>query len=128
MNMFLIFSHKLTLEQRENAKALGVDRFVEMPDELKMLWSNIPPALPYLFDYLEPFRLWLQNNGNRGDYALIQGDSGAVFLMVNYAFSLGIIPVYATAKRVLVEEIEGDNVVKTSRIFRHVMFRLYEKK
>ena len=61
------------------------------------------------------------------DFVLIQGDFGAVYLMVNFAFSLGLIPVYATTERIVVEKRMQDNTVKSERIFKHKMFRRYEK-
>ena len=126
--MLLLFSHKLTKDQKEDANnTLDVSEFVVLPIDLQNLWVNIPPTIHSLNEYLEPFRKWIKENANRNDYVLVQGDFGAVYLMVNYAFSLDLIPLYATTKRVLIEKQMPDNVVKSERVFKHKMFRRYEK-
>lgn len=125
--MLLLFSHKLTEDQKEDANtALGVREFLALPDDLQNLWMQIPPTKQLLSEYLEPIRSWLNENAGHGDYVLIQGDYGAVYLMVNYAFSVGLIPVYATTERIVVEKRMPDNAVKSERIFTHKIFRRYE--
>ena len=127
--MLLLLSHRLTEDQREDADtALGVREFLALPDDLQNLWMQIPPTKPSLSEYLEPIRSWINENAGHSDYVLIQGDTGAVYLMVDYAFSLGLIPVYATTKRIVVEKQMADNTVKSERIFKHKMFRRYEKR
>lgn len=125
--MLLLFSHELTAYQREDADAsLTTNEFVPLSPDLQELWRNIPPIKPMLSDYLEPFRRWIKENANLGDYVLIQGDFGAAYSMVNFAFSAGVIPVYATTKRESVETRMPDGGVKLERIFKHRMFRRYE--
>ncbi len=126
--MLLLFSHALTEEQKRDANnSLGVSEFVALPDDLQYLWMNIPPAIPQLADYLKPVRRWIKETGNHGDYVLIQGDPGASYLMVNFAFSAGLIPLYSTTERKVEEEQMQDNTVKSKRVFKHKMFRRYEK-
>lgn len=125
--MLLLFSHELTVDQREDADvSLAINEFVPLPLGLHELWRNIPPMKPLLSDYLEPFRGWVKENANLGDYMLIQGDFGAAYSMVNFAFSAGLIPVYATTERESVETQMPDGGVKLERIFKHRMFRRYE--
>ena len=125
--MLLLFSHKVTEDQKEDANAaLGVREFLALPEDLQKLWMQITPTKPLLREYLEPIRSWINENAGHGDYVLIQGDFGAVYLMVNYAFSVGLIPVYATTERVVVEKLMPDNVVKSERVFKHKRFRRYE--
>jgi len=126
--MLLLFSHELTKEQKEDASTtLNIDEFVLMAPDLQKLWKDIPPTLPSLSNYLEPFRKWIKENASYGDFALIQGDFGAVYSMVTFAFSAGLIPVYATTEREVVVKQMQDNTVKSERIFRHKIFRRYEK-
>ncbi len=55
--MFLLFSHKLTQFQKDDALASwGISEFVELPSELQTLWSNIPAELKTLTIYLEPLK------------------------------------------------------------------------
>ncbi len=126
--MLLVFSHELTQEQIEDAKvALNINEFVPMPSDMQKLWQNIPPSEISIIKYIEPFHRFLKDNADSGDYALIQGDFGAVYLMVNFAFSLGFIPVYATTDRDVVEKRMPDNSVRSERVFKHRIFRRYEK-
>ncbi len=125
--MLLLLSHKLTEDQREDAdNNLNISEFVPLSPDLQQLWMNIPPTKSLLIDYLKPFRKWVSENSNSGDYVLIQGDFGAAYSMVNYAFSIGLIPVYSTTEREVVERQMQDNTVKSERVFKHKMFRRYE--
>jgi len=125
-DIFLLFSHKLTPEQerdlRENWK---VENMFTLPDHLQKLWSKIPPDLPNLSPHLEPIKSWLKEKGQKGDLVLIQADFGAVYLMVNYAFELGLIPIYATTERAAREKVSSEGEVIINRVFRHKIFRVY---
>jgi hypothetical protein len=44
--MFLLFNHTITDAQIIDArKSLGVEKVIEMPNDLKVIWANIPPEL-----------------------------------------------------------------------------------
>ncbi len=123
--MFLLFSHKLTTQQEKDAKeSLGVEKFVALPDDLQNLWSNIPPELKELDEYLIPLKEFIKANANEGDYVLIQGDFGGCFEMVNFVKTLGLIAVHSTTKRDTVERVADGKVEKFSK-FEHVIFRSY---
>jgi len=123
--MILLFSHTLTLEQKEDAKTyLKVDEFISLPEELQKLWSNIPPELDNLDEYLKPISNYLKNNLKKGDYVLVQGDFGATCKMVSFIKNLKSIPVYATTKRNAIERKVDGKVIKTA-IFEHVRFRRF---
>ena len=123
--MFLLFSHKLTPAQIEDAKQnLKVDEFIYLPKELQQIWSNIPPEKESLNKLLKPLKKYLKKNVNPNDCVLIQGDFGAVYEMVNYAKKLDTIALYATTKREFSEKKIDDKIVKTS-IFSHILFREY---
>ena len=125
-SMFLIFNHRITKIQEEDARrTLGVSRVVDMPAELKELWSNIPPELPELETYLGPVKAWLEDQAAESDYVLIQGDFGACFTMVNFSFDRGLIPVYSTTLREAVEEYVEDGTVRLVHQFKHQIFRRY---
>lgn len=126
-NLILLFSHSLTGEQLKDAKhTLGINRIITLPDNLKNIWSNIPPELPVVNDCIYEIKDWLLENANKGDYVLIQGEFGATYLMVNFSFKHGYIPVYATTKRINREKIVGDKVIN-EKVFKHVRFRFYER-
>ena len=123
--MFLLFSHKLTQTQKDDAiKTLGIDEFVYLPENLQILFSNIPSDLNNLYEYLLPIKDLLKENSRFGDVVLIQGDFGAVYHMVNISKNLGLKSVYATTNRVIEEILVDEKTVKKS-IFEHVMFREY---
>jgi len=124
--LFLFFSHRLTREQEEDGqKSLGIKEFVYLPENLQKLWSNVPPELSELGEYLKPFVYFLLEKSQVGDFILVQGDFGMVVKMVEIARGLGLVPIYATTKRE-VEEREGENgeIVKVSR-FKHIRFRKF---
>lgn len=124
-NMLLLFSHTLTLEQKKDAREnLEVGEFISLPEDLQQKWSNIPPELESLKEYLQDIFEWIGKASEVGDYVLVEGDFGATYLVVNYCLKQGLIPVYATTQRRVVEEVAGDGV-KTHRAFKYVRFRKY---
>ncbi len=122
-NMILIFSHELTTTQIDDArKSLGVSDFIKMPKALQDKWSNIPPELSNLGEFIAEFKNFIKTNAKIGDVALVQGDFGATYSIVNFCKKNGIKTIYATTKRTIKESMVGDKVVKNS-IFEHVKFR-----
>jgi len=122
--MHLFFSHKLTKEQIDDAKKMGVKEFIYLPKDLQKLFSNVPPELESLDEYKKPFEEYLLKNAKKGDFVLLQGDFGLVCSLVGFSKKLGLIPVYATTKRVAVERIIEGRTVKISE-FHHIRFRRY---
>ncbi len=124
--MFLLFSHKLTLSQEEDAiNSLKVEKFIPLPKNLQDLFSNIPNDLDSLNNYLKPIKEFLKDYSINDDVALIQGDFGATYILVNFAKSLKLKAVYSTTKRVTQEFEEDGKIIKKS-IFEHERFRDYE--
>lgn len=123
--MFLLFSHTLTAEQEQDAKdSFGVEEFINLPIELQTLWSNIPPELTELSDYLSPLKEYISNEAKKGDVFLIQGDFGGCYEMVNYVKALGFRAFHSTTTRNVVEKESDGKIVKTS-VFEHVIFRQF---
>jgi len=123
----LLFSHQVTETQKEELhKNWKIDEFVVLPYNLQQIWSNIPADAVSIVTLLEPIKIFLSANVEKGDLALIQGDFGAVYDMINYVKSLELTPVYATTKRIVSEykNEEGKTVKKS--IFEHRRFREYE--
>ena len=125
-SIFLLFSHKLTDSQIEELKSNGITSFVYLPHSLQILWSNVPPDLKELKGYLKPIIEWLKANAKEGDWVLVQGDFGAVFIVVDFCFQNGLVPVYATTERIAIEKVENGRTIKVSQ-FSHVIFRKYER-
>ena len=125
-SLFLIFNHDITPVQEIDAcNSLGVQQIINMPPDLKKLWRQIPPDLSKISDYLNPVKDWLAGQARKNDHVLIQGDFGACFIMVNFAFETGLIPIYSTTQREAVEEHKEDGTVNLSHQFRHRIFRRY---
>ena len=126
--MFQCFNHELTKEQIQDAKKnLNIDEFIHLPSSLKKLWQDIPPDLLDISSYLKPIIDWLKTKTREGDLILVQGDFGATYLIVQFAFKEGLIPVYATTKREVIEKKMPDGKVEMIHQFRHVIFRRYRQ-
>ncbi len=124
--LFLLFSHKSTWEQLTDAgRSLGVESVVDMPEDLKKIWKQIPPDTQAINPLLEPVKNWLLKQSKCGDFALIQGDFGATWLMVNYTLKNGLVPVYSTTERRASETLHQDGTITTEHVFQHRRFRLY---
>ena len=83
--------------------------------------------MPEIKDYLRPIEAWLSAKARAGDYALIQGDFGACYLMVNFALEHILVPVYSTTQREVLEEEQPNGAVKVIHHFQHEIFRRYER-
>ena len=117
----------MTEEQQEDAyQSLGVDEIIYLPDRLQELWSNIPAKQASIKNVLLPLQNWLTQESSSDDYVLVQGDFGAVYLMVEWSFVNDLNPVYSTTLRKTVEE-KVDNEIKIKKTFKHQLFRDYEK-
>lgn len=124
--MLLIFSHSLTPEQKEEGeKNLSVKEFVSLPNDLQSLWSQISPEGE--IDKKAAFFIeWIKSHAEKGDFALIQGEFGMTFALVDWCLREGIVPVYSTTKRVY-EQTEEDGKIVNRHVFRHVRFREYRR-
>lgn len=124
--LFLLFNHSFTRLQEHDARAsLGVGRIIVLPPELQALWSNIPPELESLESYLQPIKAWLAYSAKPGDFVLIQGDFGACYNLVRFAFARALVPIYSTTARKATESLGPDGSVKVTHEFMHVKFRRY---
>lgn len=125
--LILLFSHNLTNTQVEDAKTtLGISEFVSLPIELQKTWSNVPPELKDITSYFSGIRLWLMDVVNDNDYILIQGDFGATYYFVNWAFNNKLIPIYSTTRRIHQETTKTDGTIEIRKTFEHSIFRKYK--
>jgi hypothetical protein len=125
-NLFLLFNHQITAEQRRDAETtLLVGAIIEPPQELRHLWKNIPPDKEWISSCLAPIQDWLCQKSRKGDYLLVQGDFGATYLMVRFGLEIGTIPIYSTTERQAVEQHGPDGRVDLLHTFKHCRFRRY---
>ena len=124
--LFLIFNHTITsLQETDARKSLRIGEIIDLPEALKPIWNQIPPDLPAIGKHLEPVMRWLAENASTGDYVLIQGDFGACHIMVDFCLKQGLVPVYSTTLREVVEESAPDGSIKLTHCFQHRIFRRY---
>ncbi len=125
-SLYLIFNHQITdIQRRDAIESLGVGQIIDMPAHLKDLWRNIPPDWPEIRSYILPVIEWLNREAVQGDFVLVQGDYGACYLLVQFAFEKGFIPIYSTTFREAVEEYLEDGSISLKHVFRHCIFRRY---
>ena len=123
--LIVLMSHNMTENQKEDAyKTLKVKDILESNQDIKNIWSNIEPKSSLDLSRLDLVIDWIKKNSRKGDYILVQGEFGATFYIVDYCFKSNLIPIYATSKRQVIEEIQGDKII-TNRTFKHEGFRKY---
>lgn len=126
MKLYILLNHTLTPEQEDDAKtSLGVTSFVELPPQLKRLWGNIPCDVREICIILDPITTWLSGSADPGDYVLIQGDFGAIWLMTNWALAHGLVPIYSTTERKAIDQTMPNGSIQTVHNVRHCRFRKY---
>ena len=125
-SLFLIFNHEITpLQESDASSSLGIEQIKCLPPDLKALWRQVPPDLKEINSYLTPIKTWLAEQTAESDYVLIQGDFGACYIMVQFSFEKGLVPVYSTTKRKAVEEHGNNGSIKLVHQFKHQIFRKY---
>lgn len=125
MKMFVIFSHKLTNTQIEDAKkSLRVSKFVYLPKELQDLWSNVDQS-QNINDFLLPIKKFIAKNYKEGDYVLIQGDFGATYNLVTFCKEKGYKAIYSTTIRNSKEIIRNNSKVEKISCFSHISYKEY---
>ncbi len=97
-----------------------------LPDELRCIWSSVSPDSYEIRSTIEPILKYIRDEVQEGDFCLVQGDFGATCLAVQQIWSSCAVPIYATTKRRVVEEVYGNETRKVS-LFEHVRFRAYER-
>ncbi len=121
---FCLLNHPLTQNQLCELKEKFNSTQVIYPEEkIAKLWSQIPPEN---FDcgIINDVILWLKENSDSGDYFIVQGEFGSTFMLVDFALKSGLVPLYATTRRVAKESREGESVYR-EYIFEHVCFKKY---
>lgn len=125
-DLLLLFNHSITPAQREDAvQQLGIERIIDPPDDIRTIWSALPPGDEDLVPALESVVTWLDSTADPGDYVLVQGDFGACWLLVRHCLEQGYVPVYSTTERYAAEKHLDDGTVRLVHHFSHVRFRKY---
>lgn len=122
MKCVVILNHRPTMTQLDDLARAGITTIIEPPDQLKSIWSNIPPDAGEneVLKHIRPIIAFCEENLQVGDLLWVQGEPFAQTAMVLWAYINHIVPIHATTERIVVEQ-DG---VKTSR-FEHKRFRSY---
>jgi hypothetical protein len=85
MKMAVLMNHTMNNEQILQAKTeLGVDSFVLPPQIVAEKWSDADPCADLTHLGIEIIIEWLSQETGKGDYALVQGDYGLTFAVVDW--------------------------------------------
>lgn len=123
---FVILSHELTLDQVEELRsAWASEEIVYLPEDLTQVWEDLSPEAESVKEAIEPILQWLKDCSYPGDLVVVQGEHGATLKVALFSYSIGLVPIYATTKRILQETRLPDGSVRQERIFKHVKFRRY---
>jgi CRISPR-associated Csx2 family protein len=128
--LYNLTNHELTSEQITQARdTLGMHEIVSPPEELRKKLADIPPDETDVAKHISALAGWLRDEkaAGPGDVVLVQGEHGATYALVDFAFRLGAIPMHATTERTAKEVRAEDGSVTTKRTFRHVQFRPYSR-
>ena len=121
---FCLLNHALTQNQiAELKERFAVTEIVYPSEELSKKWAQIPPVKELDFSIIKMAASYL-NSAYTGDILIIQGETGASFMLVDYALKKHLVPIYAVTARVSKEVVAGEQVVKQN-VFEHVCFRQY---
>src|SRR5690606_14713636 len=123
----VIMNHKPSQEQIKGLEEqFGIKEVLELPDNLRSIWAQIPPAGEFFpEDHLQPLLAWIGKNAVVGDHIWFQGEAGATVLLRSYCFGRGLTPIYATTRRESIDVSNPDGSITKKSIFRHVTFRYY---
>jgi len=118
-------NHKLTEAQIADLKEnWGVTEIINLPENLKALWSQIDPeatSFDVVLDVVTP--VYKFADANDISIAMVMGEMSASYKLINYLKSDGVFIVVATSKRISQEVTQEDGSVRKVNVFKHIMFR-----
>ena len=121
---FCLLNHPLTQNQLSELKEkFNSTQVIYPPEKIANLWAQIPPE-DFDCGIVNDVILWLKENSAAGDFFIVQGEFGSTFTLVDFALKNGLVPLYATTRRVAKESREGESVHR-EYIFEHVCFKKY---
>jgi hypothetical protein len=120
-----LLNHALTERQKAELSAdFACGRIIYPPEELAAAWSGVSTEKELTRAFLKPFADWL-SGAAPGDVAVLQGEAGLSFALVDFALRKGLVPVHAVTRRIALESREGEKVLRQYE-FEHVCFRQYK--
>ncbi len=128
--IILLFSHQLTESQLFELKNnYNIETILYLPNHLQEDWSNIPPDYNDIEKYLKNIKEYVLKQKSKDSimYLLVQGEYGAVYHMVNFAFANNIIPIYSASKRVYESKKIDEDRIENIHYFKHIKFQHYKQ-
>ncbi len=124
-NLVLFISHDLTEQQIEDAKNnYNIENFIQLPEELQSLWSQVDPTLSSDDLPIEPLTEWVEENyPSSKAILLVQGELGMVYKLVEWAKLKDYTAIYSTTQRVTDESVDDDGKVIKRSEFKHIRYR-----
>ena len=122
---FCLLNHELTQKQiAELNERFGSQEIFYPKEELSKLWTQILPEESN-DQIIKEVVFWLENNASPKDIFVIQGEFGSTFTLVDFALKKGLVPLYATTRRIAKETRNGETVHR-EYVFEHVCFKKYD--
>ena len=117
-------NHPLSDAQTQDLKKhWGVVEIVNLPENLKALWSQIDPEysnLDIALKVVKPIYEFAKSQDI--NIAMIMGELSASYRLIQ-SLKRDVVIVVATSKRVSQEVTQEDGNVRKVNVFKHIMFR-----
>ena len=128
--IILLFSHQLTESQLFELKNnYNIETILYLPNHLQEDWSNIPPDYKDIEKHLKNIKEYVLKQKSKDSimYLLVQGEYGAVYHMVNFAFANNITPIYSASKRINESKKIDEDKIENIHYFKHIKFQHYKQ-
>lgn len=122
---FNVTNHNMTESQIADAKsALQAEEIVNLPEELKKIWGQVPPVdTNEVKVRLQPVLDWLEQQVSVGDFCMVAGSRTAV-AFVDLQIRSKATAVESCTERKVQEVQNPDGTVSKTAIFEHIRFRV----
>lgn len=122
---FNVTNHNMTESQIADAKsALQAEEIVNLPEELKKIWGQVPPVdTNEVKVRLQPVLDWLEQQVSVGDFCMVAGSRTAV-AFVDLRIRSKATAVESCTERKVQEVQNPDGTVSKTAIFEHIRFRV----
>ncbi|MFP3091132.1 CRISPR-associated protein Csx20 [Treponema sp. TIM-1] len=122
---FCLLNHALTERQKAELFAdFACEELIYPPEAVSRAWSSVSTIKELTYLQLKPFSDWLAGAA-AGDVAVLQGEAGSNFALVDFALQKGLVPVHAVTQRIALESRKGEKVRRRYE-FEHICFRRYQ--
>ena len=120
---YVLLNHPLLKKQIQDIETLGKN-IVYLPNELSALWKQI--EIP-VRAHIAPILDYLSKHVQKDDIVLVQGHTGATYIIVNHVRALGATAVYAHSPKDVThqERILSEKDSVSLKHFEHIGFVAY---